>query len=196
MGDETEAVRRRGEPVWTRLDEASRTFLLSYNDYTPTGLAPALKAMQAAFDDGLADRVVLDMRYLQGGNGALAFPLIDAMQADARINRPGGLTVLIGRENASAGTLVAGAFDRDTQALLIGEPTPARADNFLCECHEIAIHGSAFVVGIPTQYLANGDERDAVLPDIPLELTAADFFAGRDPVLDLAMSHPLPSPAR
>ena len=194
MGDETEAVRRRGEPVWTRLDEASRTFLFSYNDYTPTGLAPALKAMQAAFDDGLADRVVLDMRYLQGGDAGLAFPLIDAMKADARIDRPGGLTVLIGRENVSAGTLVAGAFDRDTQALLIGEPTPARADNFLCPCHDIALTESAFVIGIPTVRLGNGDERDAVLPDLQVDMTAVDFFAGRDRALELALSGPLPSP--
>ena len=194
MGDETEAIRRRGEAVWTRLDEATRTFLISYNDYTPTGLAPALKAVQAAFDDGQADRVVLDMRYLQGGDASLAFPLIDALKADARINRPGGLTVLIGRENVSAGTLVAGAFDRDTQALLIGEPTPARADNFLCPCHDIALTGSAFVIGIPTVQLGNHDERDAVVPDVPVDMTAADFFASRDRALELALSGPLPSP--
>jgi hypothetical protein len=195
MGDATEAVARRGEPVWTRLDEASRTFLISYNDYTPTGLGPALTAMRAALDDGRADRVVIDMRYLRGGDGSLALPLIQFVRKDARINRPGGLTVLIGRENASAGTVVAGAFDRATQAFLIGEPTPARADNFLCDCFEIALHGSPFVVGIPTQYLANGDTRDAVTPDVLLELTAADFFAGRDPVLDLSLSGPFPTPA-
>ena len=40
----TKAVARRDEPVWTRLDEPSKTFLLSYNDYTENDLEPALAA--------------------------------------------------------------------------------------------------------------------------------------------------------
>lgn len=188
MGDAPKAVARRGEPVWTRLDKPTKTFVLSYNDYTEYDLEPALAAMKAALDDGSAERVVVDMRYILGGNGSLAFPLIEALKSDERINRPGGLTALIGRENVSAGTIVAGAIDRETEAVLIGEPTPARADNFLCDCVEIPIGETEFVVSIPTQFLANGDTRDAVLPDIPFELTAADFFAGKDPALDLALS--------
>ena len=114
-GDANEAVARRAEPVWTRIDKASKTFVLSYNDYTETDLQPALEAMDAALDDGSAERVVIDMRYLQGGNGSLASPLIEAVKSDDRINRPGGLSVLIGRENFSAGTVVAGALDRETE---------------------------------------------------------------------------------
>jgi len=188
LGDENPAAARRREPVWTRLDKPTKTFVLSYNDYTENDLAPALSAMKSALDDGSAGRVVVDMRYIRGGNGSLAGPLIDALTTDKRINRPGGLTVLIGRENASAGTVVAGALDRQTDALLIGEPTPARADNFLCECMDIDLENNQWVVSIPTQFLANGDKRPAVLPDIPFTLTAADFFAGRDPALELALT--------
>ena len=36
MGDAPKAVARRGEPVWTRLDKPTKTFVLSYNDYTGT----------------------------------------------------------------------------------------------------------------------------------------------------------------
>ncbi len=165
MGDAPEAVARRREPVWTRLDEPTKTFVLSYNDYTENDLQPALAEMDAALDDGTAERVVVDMRYLRGGNGSLADPLIETLKGDKRINRPGGLIVLIGRENQSAGTIVAGALDRETEAVLIGEPTPARADNFLCDCVDIPIGDSEFVVSVPTQFLANGDTRDAVLPD-------------------------------
>lgn len=188
LGDRDEAVARRAEPVWTRLDKPSKTFVLSYNDYTENDLPPALTAMKAALDNGSALRVIVDMRYIRGGNGSLADPLIDALKADKRINRPGGLAVLIGRENASAGTVVAGALDRDTQAVLIGEPTPARADNFLCECMDITLQNSQWVVSIPTAFLANGDKRDAVTPDIPMTLSAADYFARRDPVLAFALA--------
>ena len=33
MGDAPEAVARRYEPVWTRLDKRTKTFLINYNDY-------------------------------------------------------------------------------------------------------------------------------------------------------------------
>ena len=51
------------------------------------------------------------------------------------------------------------------------------------------------MITIPTDFLANGDTRDAVMPDIPLDLTAADFFAGKDPALDLALSGAQPKPS-
>ena len=195
VGDAPEAVARRGEPIWTRLDPASRTFLISFNDYTEVGRSEAIAAMEAALDDGSADRVVLDMRYLRGGDGSLAFPLIDALAGDARLSRPGALVVLIGRENVSAGTLVAAELDKRTSAVFVGEMTPARADNFRCDCHDIALPNSGFTVTVPTFWGRTGDTRDAIHPDIPMSLSAADFFAGRDPVLDAVLAGPRPSTA-
>jgi hypothetical protein len=194
LGDAPEAVARRGEATWARLDKGTKTFLIGYNDYTETGLTKPLAAMKAALDNGAATRVILDMRYLRGGDGSLAQPLIDALVSDKRINRPGGLIVLTGRENVSAGTVVAGALDRETKATLIGEMTPARADNFLCECSDIFLPESRLTVTVPTQFLGNGDPRPAVEPDIPFALTAADFFAGKDPALELALKSRPPAP--
>ena len=71
---------------------------------------------------------MLDIRYLRGGSGD--FGLFDVLKNDPRVNRKGGLTVLMGRENVSVATLYDYEFDVHTQALLVGEPTPARADNF------------------------------------------------------------------
>lgn len=187
MGTAPEAVARRGQSAWTRLDKPTKTFILSYNDYTDTGLDQPLAALKKALDDGSATRVIVDMRYLRGGNGGLAGPLIDALANDKRINRPGGLTVLIGRENVSAGTVVAAAIERETKAQLIGEMTPARADNFLCECADISLPNSGLTVTVPTERAGSGDPRLAIEPDIPYALKAADFFAGKDPALELAL---------
>ncbi len=193
MGDAPEAVARRTEPVWTRLDKKTKTFLISYNDYTETDLAPGITAMQKALDDGSADRVVLDMRYLRGGNGSLAQPLIDALTTDPRTSAEGGLVVMTGRENVSAGTVVAAALERGTKATFVGEMTPARADNFLCDCHDIVLPYSGFVVTVPTFTFHTGDQRDSIAPDVPMTLASTDFFAGKDPVLDAVLQGDLPS---
>jgi len=188
LGDAPAAVARRKEPVWTRLDKPTKTFVISYNDYTENDLAPALAAMKSALDDGSGTRVLLDMRYIRGGNGSLATPLTDALKGDPRIDRPGGLIVMIGRENVSAGTVVARTLDTETQAILVGEMTPARADNFLCECNDIALPNIGLTVEVPTFRFGIGDKRLAIEPDVPVALSAADFFAGKDPALKVALA--------
>ena len=183
VGDAPEAVARRGELVWTRLDKARKVFLASVNDYGDMTAASA--ALTAALDAGKADRVVLDIRYLRGGSGD--FGLFNVIKNDPRVNRKGGLTVLIGRENESVATLYDYEFDVHTEALLVGEPTPARADNFRCDCYDIDLKDSAIFVTVPTSMSHNGDLRPEIPPDIAMPLSSTDFFAGRDPVLDAAL---------
>lgn len=186
-GDFTEAVRRRDEALWWRTDRASRSFLVSVNDYVdPT---PAIDAMEAALDSGRADRVVIDMRYLRGGDPSPLFSLVQAVSDEKRLGRRGGLTVLIGRENESAATVLAYAFDTGTTATLVGEPTPAMADNFLCPCQDIDLPDTGYVFSVPMSRAGNGDPRPAVFPDRRVPQRAADFFAGRDVALNLALGH-------
>ena len=183
VGDAPEAVARRRELAWTRLDKPHKAFLVSVNDYGDMTAASA--AMTAALDAGTADRVVLDIRYLRGGSGD--FGIFDTIKNDPRVNRQGGLTVLMGRENVSVATLFDYEFDVHTNALMVGEPTPARADNFRCNCYDIELPHSGIVVTVPTDMSHNGDPRPEVAPDIPMSLSSSDFFAGRDPVLDAAL---------
>jgi len=192
VGDAPEAVARRAEPTWGRLDKPTKTFIVSYNDYTDFALSPVLAEMDKALDDKTATRVVLDNRYLRGGYGNLADPLIDALTKDPRINRPGGLIVMIGRENVSAGTVVARRLDAETKATLVGEMTPARADGYLCDCYEITLPKAGLIVTVPTFTFGLGDPRPAIAPDIPMALAAKDFFAGKDPVLDAVLALPDP----
>jgi hypothetical protein len=187
-GRAPEAVKRRAERIWTKVDTEHRVFLISVNDYGD--MVAAGQAMTAAFDAKQVDRVVFDMRYLQGGSGDIG--ILDTIKADKRVNRPAGLTVLIGRENYSAATSVAEFFDRETEAVFVGEPTPARADNFRCDCHDFQLPHSGFWLTVPTWYDRFNDDRPEITPDVPMALSSADFFAGRDPVLDAALSGKLP----
>jgi hypothetical protein len=187
-GDENEALRRRIEPIWSRIDAPTKAFLLSLNDYTAAGRDEAITAMTSALDNGAADHVVVDMRYLRGGDGPQLFPIVTALESDQRVNRTGGLTVLIGRENESAATVIASMLDLGSQASFVGEMTPARADNFVCPCTDIDLPQSGFVFSVPTARSGNGDPRMAIEPDVPVALSSGDFFAGRDPALDVALA--------
>jgi Tol biopolymer transport system component len=194
-GDRNEALRRRDEPIWTRIDAPTKVFLLSLNDYTSTGLDEAIADITRSLDSGAADHVVVDMRYLRGGDASRLLPIVDALGRDPRINRPGGLTVLIGRENESAATVIATALDVETEAAFVGEMTPARADNFLGPNTDIELAESGFIFSVPTRRAGNGDPRMAIEPDLPIALSSIDYFAGRDPALEAARSAGAVAPA-
>jgi len=184
-GTFTEALRHRGDGIWWRTDRASRSFLLSVSDYLdPT---EAIASMQKALDSGLADRVVLDVRYLRGGDWTPLLSLVDALRSDVRVNRQGHLTVLIGRENESAATVLVQKLDTTTKATLIGEPTPARADPFTCPCEDLDLPTTGYVFSVPQSQLGNGDPRRAVTPDERMNIRSTDFFAGRDLTLEEAL---------
>lgn len=189
-GDAPEFVRRGlTDEIWWRIDKPTRAFLIGYNQ-AGTDATAMIAAMRTALNAGRVDRVVLDMRLAGGGDFGATQPLRDALRGDPRINRAGGLTVLISRENASASNALAAELRQTTAATFIGEPTPARPETPGDET-TFTLPDSGIVVHVPTDLILppnREDPRDAaVSPDIPVDLTAADFFAGRDRVLEMAL---------
>ena len=79
-------------------------------------------------------------------------------------------------------------FDTQTSATLMGEPTPAMADNFLCPCQDVDLPDTGYVFSVPTARAGNGDLRPSVEPDRTVLVAAVDYFAGRDVALHEALT--------
>jgi hypothetical protein len=185
------AVTRRGEQIYFELDAAHKAFVIHYN-YSQNGIdtTEAVAAMRTAFDDGTATRVVLDVRYARGGAYDPSQSFRSVLQADKRINRPGGLYVVVSRESYSATTALVSWLDQHTAATFVGEPTPARANPLGTET-VFTLPNSKLPVHFPTdiaKIAGPADTRNAVRPDIPVESTAAEFFSGADPALQAALN--------
>jgi hypothetical protein len=187
-GPAPRAVARRNEVVWTLVDRPHKAFIFSVNDMHDDEIPAALDAMTAALAAKIVNRVILDLRYARGGSSGAMAGLVAALAGDARINRAGGLLVLIGREDISASTTVIAQIDAQTNAIFFGEATPARADNFL-DPVLIDLPASGWQLEIPTFTFHTGDPRSAIEPDVPIPPTAADFFAGRDRTLEAALTY-------
>ena len=131
-------------------------------------------------------RIVIDIRLNGGGNNTTYWGLISALR-HPRINRPGKLRLLIGRRTFSAAGNFAADVDKRTRARLFGEPTggaPSQwGDSAPIELPSIGLVASTAVefVGEET------DTRVTTLPNVSVATAAADFFAGRDPVLAAAL---------
>ncbi|MGL6280654.1 MAG: hypothetical protein ACRC50_14005, partial [Gaiella sp.] len=186
-----EAVLQLAKQVWWKVDRGSSAFVLSYN-HVGADVAGALRAMRSAMKNGSAKRVVLDMRYATGGSWQGTWALRDALSTDPRLKGRGSLTVLIGRQNVSASTALASWLDVNTNATLVGEPTPSRPNPLLDET-TVTLPNSVIIVHLPTTQVEitdQSDKRTAVSPDVPVDESSVDFFAGRDATLEVALGDP------
>ena len=166
----------------TTLD-GGRTVYLAYNMTTGWMGGVADRLLRLA-SKARTRRVVVDIRHNGGGDNTTYEPLIRALRS-SRIKRRVGIYVLIGRHVFSAAGNFAGEVDRRTRALFAGEPTGG-APNQWGDATLTTLPVSGWAVYVPPVFVSvvPGDSRVAVEPQLPVELTAADYFAGRDPVLN------------
>jgi hypothetical protein len=130
--------------------------------------------------------VVLDVRRNQGGNSFLYPPLIRALIAFEASRSEARIFCLIGRNTYSAAQNFITDLDTWTKAVFAGEPSGSRP-NVVGEGTNTVLPLSGIRVSLSSRYHQAsypGDERSWIAPQIPVALTSADFFAGRDPVLE------------
>lgn len=177
---------------WFRaLDE--RTLYVQFNQFvdSPEGtVAQCAAQLAAAIGEHSPARLVLDVRHNNGGDATLLPPLLRVLREFER--RPGELVVLMGRNTFSAAQIFLALVDRDTGALFAGEPSSS-SPNFVGESNPVRLPWSGGSGNISNRYHETipGDEREFIPADLPLELSSADYFANRDPLLDLVLARPV-----
>jgi hypothetical protein len=134
------------------------------------------------------ERLILDFRRNGGGNTFLNPPLIHGL-VRSRLNRPGGLVVLIGRYTFSAAQNTVTEIERHTEAVFVGEPTGSRP-NFIGESVRFPLPYSANSVSISDLYWVTSsplDRRMWLEPHYYVPPRAADYLARRDRALEAAI---------
>ncbi|MCK6576507.1 MAG: hypothetical protein L6Q98_00235 [Anaerolineae bacterium] len=142
-------------------------------------------------------QIILDIRSNAGGDNALINPLYAGLDRKLDLSALGALVGIIGRRTFSSGNIVAlqlrdGAagtsmFEEGLSAVLVGEPT-GNAVNVYGQVVRTTLPHSGMVGTRSTRFFQFADaDAPAVYPDIFVQMNGADFFAGRDPVLDAAL---------
>jgi hypothetical protein len=180
-----------GEPFWFTLLQDSNTAYANFKRY------PSLKQNAQAFfaliDRTRPSRVVIDLRQNGGGDFFEGREhLIEPIKKRPAINQKGRLFVVVGRATFSAAMVNAIDFRKETNAILVGEPIGERPNSY-SENDEMTLPNSRLVVSYSTRYYKFVDvDVPAVLPDERIDVTWADFRAGRDAVMEWILSRPLP----
>ena len=134
---------------------------------------------------------MVDLRRNGGGDNTTYRPFRIALAEMAHAH-PGSVRIIAGPATFSA----AGNFVTDLQVgperagiRLVGEPPGGGLDMY-GDVRVVTLPSSRIVVLVSSRYheRAPGDDRLQIEPDVPVELTWADYAAGRDPVLEAALA--------
>ena len=167
--------------------ERGRSLYLGFHQVTTPPQSLLDRILRQARRPGFR-RLVVDVRQNGGGNNTTYSSLIDLFRQKP-LNRRGKVVVLLGRMTFSAAGNFVADVDSDTRALFVGEPSGG-APNQWGDRAPITLRRVGITAYVALEYVeANRhDRRLAVEPDVRVEPTAADFLAGRDPVLTRALS--------
>lgn len=129
--------------------------------------------------------LVIDLRHNNGGNADLLPPLLQTVKKFESNNPQSKIVVITGRNTFSAAQIFINLMSRDTKAIFAGEPSSSKP-NFVGEENQIVFPWSGAMGSISNRYHESmpGDNRQWIEPQIKIELSSRDYFAGRDPVLD------------
>lgn len=186
-------------PLWLReVDTPYRIVVLPELDavYVPFNQVrdaedgPSLSAfadsLRQVLEQTDAAHLIVDVRHNNGGNSDLLGPLVRTLvwwESD----RPGrGIWVATSRNTFSAAQTFINQVERWTEAVFVGERSSS-SPNFSGEETALVLPWSGVRGSISSRYFQDSDpldHRSWIDIDLPVPLTATDYFAGRDPVLE------------
>ncbi len=176
-------LRDMDRPLWWTVLAGTGTLYSQYNS-VERGIDPIAAEILARAKEPGIEQVVVDLRHNGGGDNTTYRRLLAVLQ-DPAIDRPGRLTVLIGRLTFSAAANFATEVERTTHAQFAGEAMGG-SPNLYGDVRPAPLPYSGQTAFIATRYWEMStadDDRITIRPDLRIILTFEDYFAGLDPVL-------------
>jgi hypothetical protein len=133
-------------------------------------------------------RLIVDARMNGGGNNQKNAPIVALLRSKAA-RRWFPPVVITGRATFSAGKDFVVDAEAFGGARLVGEPSGGALKQW-GDAVPVQLERSGLVVFVATSFVSAGrrdDLRRVQEPHVPVQVSSADWFAGRDPVLEAAL---------
>ena len=133
--------------------------------------------------------VILDLRHNNGGNTFTYTEMLRTLVAHST-KEGNRLYVIIGRGVYSATSNLISDLERLARPIFVGEPSSGIGNQDGDESMTVLPYSGirAFLTSVRWQYSHPWDLRTSMVPDLPVQLTAKDYFAGKDPVMETILA--------
>jgi C-terminal processing protease CtpA/Prc len=146
------------------------------------------KELFATADEKKPAKLIVDLRFNEGGSTRVIKPFLEGLATRPELDRKDRLIVLIGRRTFSSASLNALEIKLTGRATFVGEPTGGNPSSRFRESTQFELPNSKLAIGCTTKFVAGNDSGTSVVPDVAVETSSQDYFAGRDPAMDKALS--------
>ena len=187
-------LKNPGAPYWFEYLPDSKTVYFGFNSVRndqKESLAAFSERLFKFVNENAVGKLVIDMRWNNGGNTFLLTPLVQGLIKNEKINKRGKLFVIIGRRTFSAAQNAATFFERYTNATFVGEPTGA-SPNFVGEEDPFVLPYSKIMANVSHLYWQSAfpqDERIWIAPQIYSPPTFEAFRTNRDSALEAILNY-------
>lgn len=181
-------MRDLGKAYWYEYLPSEKVLYFQYNAVRNQGnesLAAFAEKMFKFIEDNDVKAMVVDCRWNGGGNSFLNRPLTHGI-LKSKVNKPGSLFVVIGRQTFSACQNFVTDLERETEAIFVGEPSGS-SPNFVGETIQFTLPYSKMTGSISDLYWQRSwpmDNRNWIAPDLPAPPTFAALMKNVDPAME------------
>lgn len=182
-----------GDSYWMKYLDASKTLYVQYNavrDKADETIASFAARLEKFGDSHPVDRLALDVRQNAGGDNYLNAPLVRSILR-SRLDARGKLFLIIGRSTFSAAQNLVNDLRRLGEPTFVGEPTGSRPNQF-GDHDPVVLPHSGLVVMVSTVLWQDGGKQNHApwtSPDVPAELSFAQYREGFDPAMDAVLRY-------
>ncbi|WP_422105459.1 S41 family peptidase [Winogradskyella sp.] len=186
----TLSQKNQGKDYWYKYIAEHNAMYMYFGQVNNQKGEPSLKKffknMFKEIDNTKAQKLIVDLRYNTGGDNSKSKPLIEAIKKHPYLNKEGRVYVITGRMTFSAAMATAVFLKRQTNAILIGEPSrgnPNKSNNV----EHKRLKNSGLLVEYTTRIIKHWPELgdlDHVPVDIEILKRFEHYQKGVDPVLE------------
>lgn len=161
-------------------------FYIQVNAVAPEQMLPFLREQLALIDQERPRRLILDIRYNQGGDGSRMTEIVQLFTQRLADPPWREFYLVTGRRTFSAGVMMADAFIKALPLTVVGEPAGAGFNSYgdAGEHRFETPRLSLYVSTLRHDLSASNDLREIIPVDVPAPMSFADYIAGRDPAVD------------
>ncbi len=179
---------------WFHYFKSNATVYFQYNrmsNDTQNSFYHFCDSLFAFINTNNVDKLIIDVRWNNGGNTLLAPYLLNKLIACIKINQKGKLFAIIGGRSYSATINLLGYLERLTPIIFVGTPTGS-SPNFIGEDNPFELPYSKLMANVSDQFWQNSwpfDYRKWFAPFMYIPTTFRDFVSCKDAALDVILNY-------
>jgi hypothetical protein len=188
----------RRDAYWFEYRETSGTLYVQFNQCVGESRTETIdqfvERLGAWVQANEFERCVIDIRKNDGGDSNVSLQIANLAISSDKLDRPGRLFVLTSRKTFSAAVMFVSLMECKTSAVIVGEST-GQGPFFSARPRPVTLPNSRIEINVSRYYnrcsLIN-DGRSSIEPDVVVAYTYQDYLAGRDPMMEAALSYEPP----